>query len=75
MQKTLVQHSLIIDGVRFKMTEGALQSTNTQIVLDKLSKDKCDSILKEASKLKGTVANNPVKRQLLQCIIMGCLRK
>lgn len=75
MKQAPIQHSLIIDGVRFKMTEGIVQSTNTQLVLDKLSKEKCDSILKEANRIKGTVANNPVKRQLLQGNIMGCIRK
>lgn len=71
----LVQHSLILNGVRFKMTEGAIQTTNTQLVLDKLSKDECDAILKEANKIKSTVQSHPVKKQLLQGIIMGCIRK
>lgn len=68
-------HSIILNGKRFKMTEGVVQSTNTQLVLDKLTKDECDAILREANKIKSTVASNPVKRQLLQGIIMGCLRK
>lgn len=70
-----IQYSLIIDGVRFKMSEGVLQSTNTQLVLDNLSKDKCNAILKEANKIKSSVLNHPVKSQLLQVIIMGCIRK
>ena len=68
-------HSIILDGHRFKMTEGVLQSTNTQLVIDKLTKEQCDSVLREANKIKSTVQSNPVKRQLLQGIIMGCLRK
>ncbi|AZU97987.1 hypothetical protein SEPL_379 [Salmonella phage SE_PL] len=68
-------HSLVLNGIRFKMTEGALQSTNTQLVLDKLTKEQCDGILREANRIKSTVSNHPVKRQLLQGIIMGCLRK
>lgn len=73
--KQITQHSIIINGHRFKMTEGVVQSTNTQLLIDKLTKDECDGILLEANKIKSTVANHPVKRQLLQGIIMGCLRK
>ena len=68
-------HSIILNGVRFKMTEGVVQSTNTQLVLDKLTKAECDGILREANRIKLSVSNHPVKRQLLQGIIMGCLRK
>jgi|AGFT01.1.fsa_nt_gi hypothetical protein len=68
-------HSLILNGIRFKMQEGTVQSTNTQLVIDKLTKEQCDGILREANRIKATVANHPVKRQLLQGIIMGCLRK
>lgn len=75
MKPQLVQHSIVINGNRFKMTEGVVQSTNTQLIIDKLTKTECDDILREANKLKSTVATNPVKRQLLQGIIMGCLRK
>lgn len=73
--KKPVQHSIIINGNRFKMTEGIVQSTNTQLVLDKLTKDECDSVLREANRIRETVANHPVKRQLLQSIIMGCIHK
>lgn len=75
MKTQLTQHSIIINGNRFKMTEGVIQSTNTQLVLDKLTKDQCDDILREANKMKTSVINHPVKRQLLQSIIMGCIRK
>lgn len=71
----MTTHSLLLDGIRFKMTEGALQSTNTQLIIDKLTKEQCDKVLKEANKIKSTVQFNPVKRQLLQGIIMGCIRK
>lgn len=73
--KKQVQHSIIINGHRFKMSEGIVQSTNTQLLIDKLTKDECDAILREANKIKSTVASHPVKRQLLQGIIMGCIRK
>lgn len=71
----MITHSIILNGVRFKMAEGTMQATNTQLIIDKLTKDECDGILKEANRIKATVASHPVKRQLLQGIIMGCLRK
>lgn len=40
-----------------------------------VTKEQCDGILREANRIKSTVSNHPVKRQLLQGIIMGCLRK
>lgn len=72
---SLPTQSIILDGHRFKMTEGIVQSTNTQLIIDKLTKEQCERVLREADKIKSTVQSNPVKKQLLQGIIMGCLRK
>jgi hypothetical protein len=57
------------------MAEGAIQSTNVQLVLDKLSREEAARTLIEAKGLRPAYMKNPVLSMLLNLIIIGASKK
>lgn len=73
--KGVVYHSVLVQGKRYKMAEGAVNATNVQLVLDKLTREEIARTIIEAKKLRPGYAKHPVLSMLLNLIIIGASKK
>lgn len=71
----MTYHSVIIQGLRFKMAEGAIQSTNVQLVLDKLDDEQTAKVLQDAKRMRPAYSKKPVHAMLLNLIIIGASKR
>lgn len=72
---SIVYHSVIIRGKRYKMAEGAAQMTNVQLVLDSLDREESARTIIEAKRLRPGYSKHPVLSMLLNLIIIGASKK